>query len=77
MSASPLKERHCHTYVKARLASRAVEAQVLFDLIGCLDSAPAERVAPWFKLIQQYLLMAGLNWRDIALMLREASRGSF
>ncbi len=77
MSVSPLKARRCYTHVKARLASRTVEAELLFDLIGCLDSAPVERVAPWFKLIHNYLLKAGLSWRDIAHMLREASRRSF
>lgn len=74
MSVSPLREWPRQMPVEARLASRKAEADVLFDLIGCLDSAPAEWVIPWFKAIGRFLAQTGLSWRDIAFILREHSR---
>ena len=72
MSASSLQERQKPATVEERLASRKREANILFDLIACLDTAPAGLVIPWFKLIGQRLSEVGLSWKDIAFILKDS-----
>lgn len=74
MSVSPLTERRLHRPLEGRLANQKTDMEVLFDLIGCLDGTPSEWAIPWFKAIGNFLARTGLSWRDIGLMLREASR---
>jgi hypothetical protein len=74
MSVLSPKERHRHMALDEKLAHKKEDLKAPFDLIGCLDSVPPESAIPWFKAIGRLLARAGLSWRDISLMLREASR---
>lgn len=76
MSASSLQERQKPASIDERLAYRQPEANIIFDLIACLDAAPADWVIPWLKLIRQRMSEVGLGWRDIAFILKESVRKS-